>query len=364
LLHFRELKNLKTIRMKKVLLSLITLFFSASLTATVSVVSQTNITCPGMCNGAVTLSVTGGIMPYTLSTIMGPSTSCLLPPYPPFNSNTITVSGLCACSYSFQVKDAGATIVGTVVVTFTAPPPIVASFSVQNVCCNGACNGAVYAFVTGGTGPYAYNWFPTGPSGPSYTAACAGTYDLCVTDSKGCSKCQVATVTQPPVYSLSSSITAASCPTCCNGGVNVTGSGGTPPYTYTIAPGFTTNPSGSFSNLCPGSYTVCSMDNGCCLTCTSVTVPTGSTTSVKNLASKDDIVFIYPNPSHGTLYLKSLVDLSEATYEVHDLLGKKIEHGEANEFSKMAPLKDGVYFITIRNKECAVISRKKVIIER
>jgi hypothetical protein len=348
--------------MKKLLLSLITLFFSAALMATVTVISSTNVSCSGMCNGAITLSITGGTMPYTVSSLSGPTSSCTIPPYPPVNSNTITISGLCACSYSLQVKDATATTVGTVVVTITSPPPIVISFSVQNVCCNAACNGAVYAFVTGGTGPYAYNWFPTGPSGPSYTAACAGTYDLCVTDLNGCSKCQVVNVTQPPVLSVNANTMAASCSTCCNGSINGMATGGQPGYSYTVYPGNLTNTSGTFSNMCAGTYSMCVSDAGCCANCISVTVPIA--TSIKNLSSKDDIVFIYPNPSHGTLYLKSLLDLSEATYEVHDLLGKKIEHGEANEFSKMPPLKDGVYFITVRNKDCSVISRKKIIIER
>ena len=75
------------------------------------------------------------------------------------------------------------------------------------------------------------------------------------------------------------------------------------------------------------------------------------------------MIFIYPNPSRGTLYLRSQADLSGATYEIHDILGKKLDSGLAEEFSKMAPLKDGVYFFTIR-KDCTVISRKKVIIER
>jgi len=347
--------------MKKLLLFTFSLLCSLSLVSQVTVVSQTNISCPGMCDGAVTLSVTGGVPPYTLNmTGTGPS-SCTVAPIPPFTSNTITINNLCFCFYNAFVTDATFNIVGFTSVTITSPPPIQITFSVQNVCCNGLCNGAINAFVFGGTGPYLYNWSPSGPSSGTLTGACAGTYDLCVTDANGCAKCATTQVTQPPVFSLSSTVTAASCATCCNGGVNVSGSGGTAPYSYTVFPGNMTNSSGTFSNMCAGAYSVCASDNGCCTTCIGGSIPIS--TGIKTLASAGDDIFIYPNPSHGTLYVRSSADLTGASFEVHDLLGKKTESGEINDLQKIN-LKDGVYFITIRNKDYTILSRKKIIIEK
>lgn len=225
--------------MKKLLLFISSVLFSISLCSQVSIISQTNPPCPGMCNGAVTLSITGGIMPYTISNVS--SSSCTTAPIPPFSSSTITISGLCPCIYNFVVTDATFNVIGGQMVTITSPPPITAGFSVTNVCCNGQCNGAISGFVFGGTPPYSYTWSPTGPSTPSLTGACAGTYTLCVMDGNGCSQCFTTQVTQPPVFSLSSSVAATSCSSCCDGQINASGSGGQPNYSYTLYPGSVTN---------------------------------------------------------------------------------------------------------------------------
>jgi len=346
--------------MKKSLLFICSFLFSLSLVSQVSIISQTQVTCPGMCNGAVTLSITGGIMPYTVSTIIGPSTTCMLPPYPPVNSNTITISGLCApCSYSLQVKDAGATLIGTVVATFTAPPPIVTSFSVQNVCCNGQCNGAVTPFTTGGTPPYTYTWVSGNPT----TGACAGTYDLCVTDSKGCVKCKTVTVTQPAPFVVTSSVTATSCSSCCNGAVNAFASGGNPGYTYTIYPSAASNTTGAFTNLCAGSYSICASDAGCCSNCFGVTVPSGSVMTVQNLSNQSVNISIVPNPSDGNFKVSSQQNISQFNYEIFDITGKKIDSGKVYDNININSSAEGVYFLLVRNPEGEIVARRKINIK-
>jgi hypothetical protein len=347
--------------MKRLLLLFTGVLFSVSSISQVSVVSQTNATCAGMCNGAVTLSITGGIMPYTIGTLGGPS-SCTITPVTGVNSNTVTITGLCGpCLYNFIVQDASFTPIGGAPVTITSPPPIVVNFSVQNVCCNGQCNGTVTPFVTGGSAPYTYSWFPNNPT----TGACAGTYDLCVTDANGCVKCATTQVTQPPPFIVTSSVTATSCSSCCNGQVNASASGGNPNYTYTLYPGSVTNTTGIFPNLCAGVYSVCSSDAGCCSSCIGVTVPTGSTTSLSNLNHKEEDIVIYPNPSNGSLDVRSYINISGTNYEIIDVLGKKIDSGKAEELGKTNALKEnGVYFVILRNKEGSVISRKKIIIEK
>jgi hypothetical protein len=345
--------------MKKLLLFICSILFSISLLSQVSIISQTNVSCPGMCNGAVTLSVTGGIMPYSVSSIIGPSTSCLLPPYPPVNSNTITITGLCACSYSLQVKDASATTIGTVVVTITAPPAIVISFSVQNVCCNGQCNGSVTPFVSGGTAPYMNNWFPNNPT----AGACAGTYDLCVTDFNGCVKCNTVTISQPAPFVVTSSVSATSCSSCCDGAVYAFGSGGVPGYTYTIFPGGTTNSTGTFTNLCTGSYSICANDAGCCFTCIGVTVPTGSVTSIHNSSPQSVSINVVPNPSDGHIKLLTSQNLPALNYEIFDIIGNKIDFGKVTDNININPSPEGVYFLFVRNAEGEIVAKRKINIK-
>jgi hypothetical protein len=347
--------------MKKLLL-LLSVLFSVNAIAQVSVLSQTNPSCPGMCNGAVTLSITGGTMPYTVNTFGGPS-GCTITPISNLNSNTVTISGLCSCLYNFVVVDAMFSPVGGVPVAIVEPAPINITFSVQNVCCNGACNGAISAFVFGGTAPYSYNWSVAG-TGSMVTNLCAGNYFLVVTDNNGCVKTASTTVTAPPAFSVSASSAATSCSSCCDGSVNATASGGNPGYTYTIYPGATTNTTGAFTNLCAGVYSVCASDAGCCTTCTGVSVVNGTTTSISTQNGSNNAITVYPNPSAGNIEIRMAANLNGASYEIFDVLGKRTDSGKMEEVTKIKIQQEGVYFIVIRNSENAVISRKKVIIEK
>jgi hypothetical protein len=85
---------------------------------------------------------------------------------------------------------------------------------------------------------------------------------------------------------------------------------------------------------------------------------------VYNAPSAGDFISIYPNPSNGKLNIRSAISLTGVSFEVVDVLGKKIESGKAEDIVKVNILNDGVYFITLRNKEGAVISRKKIIVEK
>jgi hypothetical protein len=71
----------------------------------------------------------------------------------------------------------------------TEPTALGISLTGTNTTCFGASTGSIDASVTGGTGPYTYNW--TGPNGFSSLAEdlaniAAGTYSLTVTDANNC----------------------------------------------------------------------------------------------------------------------------------------------------------------------------------
>ncbi|MFT3885777.1 MAG: PKD domain-containing protein [Flavobacteriales bacterium] len=101
---------------------------------------------------------------------------------------TRIATGLGAGSYSVQVTD----ILGcdtTLNVTIASPAQLtVADLAVVDEQCAGNNDGRITATVTGGTGPYTYNW-SNGASTPSITVG-AGTYTLTVTDANGCSAAQ------------------------------------------------------------------------------------------------------------------------------------------------------------------------------
>jgi gliding motility-associated-like protein len=129
-------------------------------------------------------------------------------------------------------------------------------------------NGSVMAAASGGTAPYTYTL--TDPAGNSYPQNIAyypglgpGTYTLSVTDADG------QTAGAPAVVSYlypQPSVTASFIvqPSACDapdGGFTLTGSGGTPPYAFSIDGGYDFFASISHINLPAGAYHVLVKDN-------------------------------------------------------------------------------------------------------
>jgi gliding motility-associated-like protein len=96
----------------------------------------------------------------------------------------------------------------------------------------GSSNGTATALATGGTGPYSFNWQPSGGNNANANGLTAGTYTVYVTDAGGCASNAVAVVTSGPA---NSNINATFNNINCFGGtedifLNV--NGGQQPYTY------------------------------------------------------------------------------------------------------------------------------------
>ena len=93
-----------------------------------------------------------------------------------------------ASPYIITVKDASG-YTKTTSVTVSQPTPIVISTIINKASCPGQADGSLVTTVSGGTPGYIYAW--TGANGytsasANPTALSAGTYNLTVTDSKGC----------------------------------------------------------------------------------------------------------------------------------------------------------------------------------
>lgn len=302
-------------------------------TATISVIASpttvltsTNPSCFGMCNGSISGSTTGGSGPYTYTLTPG---SC----------STLPCNSLCAGAYTVITSNAGGcTSISTV--NLTQPTAMVITPTSTNVTCNGACNGVFNASVTGGTPGYMYS-----PSLP-WSGLCAGTYSIVVTDSKGCPTASSVTITQPPVLTAITSITNASCSGCSDGAASVLSSGGTPAYTYQWAPGGQTTP--TVSNLPIGCYTVVVADSKGCQT-TSITCISFAT-SINSLNISNNIS-LSPNPSNGlfTIALNNSVDVIDAS--VTNTLGQIVKTETVKNTSlltiDLSGMSKGIYYLTV-----------------
>lgn len=297
----------------------------AGFNGTVSI-SPTNVTCFGAANGAATVTLTGGISPFTYFwntvpaqttatasnltqgtysvtitdgngcskvqsiTITQPSqlavtgqvsnVSCfggtngsvsLTPsggtaPYTflwsPGNQNTSSIINQPAGNYTVVVTDAQ-NCQQQLPFTITQPTALTLAMSQTNVDCFGGSTGTAAGNISGGTSPYVFNWNPSGASTPSVTGLQAGVYTLTVTDNLGCIISNSVTLIQNSALAIPIVKTNETCNNLNNGSASVNASGGTPGYTYLWTPGNLST--SSISNLASGSYTLTVTDNKGCV---------------------------------------------------------------------------------------------------
>lgn len=149
-------------------------------------------------------------------------------------------------------------------------------------------NGSITVEVAGGVPNYSYSWTDGTVTGSASSISAnpfiisnlsAGGYSLTITDGIGCTATTSIAVAEPPVLTLGSTIVDVLCNGAFTGSIDLTVSGGTPPYAYMWTTG-TTVP--DLTNLSAGTYTVTATDaNGCTVTSSAtITEPPAITLAV------------------------------------------------------------------------------------
>ncbi len=233
----------------------------------VSVVT-TNASCFGVCDGTATLTIGGGLAPYTVAW----STSA---------NTTPNEVGICAGTFTYTVTDLNGCSIGPVNFTITQPPNITATITNGTASCNGVCDGVVSVNVSGGTSPFTYVWTdPGAQTTPVATGLCDGTYNVTIVDASGCSFGPfTATVTEPTALSASVVTVGANCAGGCNGTATVTVLGGTAPVNVSWNDPLSQSTT-TASALCAGSYIVTVTDGNGCSTTANATINTSNTPTI------------------------------------------------------------------------------------
>lgn len=165
-----------------------------------------------------------------------------------------------------------------------ATGPSVFFDSKTDIVCNGSANGSITVHASGGTPPYQYSkdggttWLPVGGTASPYTftGLPAASYTIRARDNalQAVILSPSVTITEPSaiIISGSTTVTRVVCPGSNSGAINVVGAGGTGSLTYSIDGGTNYFPSGLFTNLSSGSYTVRIKDAANCTKDTLISV--------------------------------------------------------------------------------------------
>ncbi|WP_374676581.1 T9SS type A sorting domain-containing protein [Flavobacterium sp. NRK1] len=218
--------------------------------------AQNNIICNGGANGFATVTVVGGVAPYTYA-------------WSPSGGTAATATGLDAGTYTVTVTDANGCTVSQSV-TITEPEPLQASISQTNVSCYEAVDGMLGVNVSGGAEPYTYTWTPAVSTGPNAENLTAGNYSVIITDANGCSTLRNFSLTQPDELIVTTTATDAGCNGGNDGSAEATVTGGTAPYSYSWSPSGGDN--ATATGLIAGTYTVTVTDDHGCSSTSTVTI--------------------------------------------------------------------------------------------
>jgi gliding motility-associated-like protein len=297
-----------------------------------------DVSCFGGLDGKIDLTVTNGTSPLTFLWSNGAITE--------------DIEGLSTGTYSVSVTDLNG-CQANADYSVNQPDLLEGSITVTDVICSGESTGSCILTVTGGTLPYTYMW-STGAITKDINNIPAGSYSVSVIDAHGCTINITATVIQPddPLIGNITAQTNVSVYGGNDGSVTVEASGGTPPYQYGLNSG-ANQPSGTFSSLSAGSYTVTITDAVLCTTDVIVTITQPQIPLTANIISQTNI------SCHGEYSGSVTVEGWGGTQPyVYSLDG-----GPFQDSGVFTSLSAGSYIITVRDTELNLFNIDVIITE-
>ena len=147
--------------------------------AITSTTSSTDVSCFGYNDGSFSVTVNGGLAPYSYLWSNGStsSSSNLVSP----NTYTVTITDAFGCTHNDTV-------------TVGEPNQITVSFSLDSISCPSGDDGVLMAEGIGGVTPYNYTWSTSNPNGiiiqndSTIEQVSAGTYTVVIDDNNSCSE--------------------------------------------------------------------------------------------------------------------------------------------------------------------------------
>lgn len=207
----------------------------------------TDISCFGLTDGAISLTVSGGSTGYKYDWSNGDATA--------------TITGLAKGQYTVIITDAnGCKWYDTA--TVAEPTPLTISHTVAQVSCNSGSDGGVDVTISGGTPGYDFLWNNTSADvTEDITMQTEGTYIVVVADDNGCEIRDTATITEPAKLESSATLDMVKCFNGSDAAIDLTVIGGTKSYTFLWSNSSTSE---DLTGVASGVYSVVITDANAC----------------------------------------------------------------------------------------------------
>ncbi len=220
--------------------------------------SSSNISCFGVNDGYIAVSVANGVLPYSYSWS---------------NGDTIEdIFNLPPTNYSLMVTD-GSGCSQTISVVVSEPAILTHAPLKTDVSCFGANDGFINLNTNGGTSPYTFTWSHNSAlNSESVSALIPGRYVYSITDANGCLLTDSIDIIEPAALSQSISKMDILCNGASTGQISFSASGGTSPIQYSIDGGTNYNMGSSFNGLIAGTYFTRIIDANNCFLLDTITL--------------------------------------------------------------------------------------------
>jgi gliding motility-associated-like protein len=225
----------------------------------VALTDVTDVSCFGLNDGQIDLTITSGTAPFTYSWSNSQSSEDLIGLAPGTYSVSVTDDNGCSTTASAGISE---------------PELLQLSAEYSHVNCYNGNDGLIDLYISGGTSPYTYTW-SNGATSEDLSGLSAGAYDVLVSDFNGCEISYNTTITQPDSLMITATVYDANCGTA-TGTISVQVTGGNAPYQFAWSNGTTEM---SLYNVVTGTYTLIVTDAA---NCTNSFTGTISTTSSLN----------------------------------------------------------------------------------
>jgi len=195
-----------------------------------TLVTTTDVTCYGYCDGTATADPISGTPPFSFLWSTG--------------ATTATITNLCPGDYIVTVTDnVGSQASDTA--TITQPIQLTVNLTVNTSPCTGATNGSITATPTGDAPPFTYTWQPSGQTTATATGLSATTHYVTVTDTSGCTATAQTIINALPLPPASAGPNQSICignqtSITASGGTGYAWSSGQTTATITVSPTITT----------------------------------------------------------------------------------------------------------------------------